>query len=206
MSRVAAHLRRWSVSIALFVSGCGGSGEGVGGNAGGSASASASGTHDAVVPVAPAPPAISAPTPTDATFLNPLRSPGPDPHVVRANGTYYYTQTSGDRIRLWATPAMSRLGQARAVTIYVPPASGPNSRDLWAPELHRLDGRWYVYYSAGDGSRTAEDPHASQRLFVLENAHADPTQGTWIDRGRLRSPDPDAWAIDGTVLEHGADR
>jgi GH43 family beta-xylosidase len=101
---------------------------------------------------------------------------------------------------------MSRLGQATAVTIFVPPSTGPNSRDLWAPELHRLDGRWYVYYAAGDGSSTATDPHASQRIFVLENAHADPTQGTWTDRGRLRSPDPDAWAIDGTVLEYGGQR
>jgi GH43 family beta-xylosidase len=119
------------------------------------------------------------------------------------NGVYYYTQTLGDRIGLWATTAMSRLDRARYATIFVPPASGPNSHDLWAPELHRLDGKWYVYYAAGDGAGTAEDPFPSQRIFVLENEGADPMQGTWIDRGRLRGPDQDSWAIDGTVMEYG---
>jgi GH43 family beta-xylosidase len=115
---------------------------------------------------------------------------------------YYYTHTLGNRIGLWTTAAMSRLAEARYATIFVPPRSGPNSRDLWAPELHRLDGKWYVYYTAGDGSSTPNDPHASQRIFVLENDSTDPMAGTWLDRGRLASPDPDTWAIDGTVLEY----
>lgn len=138
--------------------------------------------------------------------MNPLRTPGPDPYVVRANGTYYYTQTLGDRIALWSTPAMSRLAQATSTTIFVPPPIGPNSRDLWAPELHRLDGRWYVYYAAGDGASTSSDAYASQRMFVLENDGVDPMQGTWVDRGRLRGPDADAWAIDGTVMEYAGER
>lgn len=126
--------------------------------------------------------------------------------MVRVNGVYYYTQTSGDRIGLWATNAMSRLDRARYATIHVPVPSRANSHDLWAPELHRLDGKWYVYYAAGDGSRAQDDPFPSQRMFVLENDHPDPMQGTWVDRGRLRSPDPDAWAIDGTVMEYRGER
>lgn len=155
----------------------------------------------------PASPTPGAPPPAaGASFVNPLLASGPDPYVIQANGIYYYTHTSGDRIELWVTTAMSRLDRASHGTIFVPPAAGPNAHDLWAPELHRLDGRWYLYYAAGDGSSTATDPHASQRIHVLENDSADPTQGAWIDRGRLASPDPDAWAIDGTVMEHGGER
>jgi GH43 family beta-xylosidase len=43
-------------------------------------------------------------------------------------------------------------------------------------------------------------------MFVLENDRSDPTTGTWVDRGRLAGPDQDAWAIDGTVLEHAGQR
>lgn len=219
MSSTAARVRRLSLVLALLLTGCGGGSSAIAPTvAGGGLAASVpvavtgdppAANEDFGPPVAgdsPAPATGGLPTPADAAFSNPLLASGPDPHVVSANGVYYYTHTSGDRIRLWATTAMSRLAEARSVTIFVPPSSGPNSRDLWAPELHRLDGRWYVYYTAGDGSRTAADPHASQRIFVLENESADPTQGTWVDRGRLRGPDPDVWAIDGTVMEHGDDR
>lgn len=188
--QVPAARARWpSTAFALVLAGCGG------GSSGGSVSTAAIVRQDAPAPtVAP---------PADATFTNPLLASGPDPYVVRASGVYFYTQTSGDRVALWFTTAMSRLGSADYATIFEPPRSGANSRDLWAPELHRLDDAWYVYYAAGDGSRTALDPHASQRMFVLENRDADPMRGTWVDRGRLESPDPDAWAIDGTVLEYG---
>jgi GH43 family beta-xylosidase len=190
-----------SLALALVLSGCGGGGSADGGSA--TASTLANGAESAAVPApVPGPSVVTPPLPADAAFSNPLLPSGPDPYVVRANGVYYYTQTSGDRIRLWSTQAMSRLAQARDVTIFVAPASGPNSRDVWAPELHRLDGKWYVYYAAGDGSSTSIDPFASQRMFVLENDGADPTAGTWVDKGRLSIPGDDAWAIDGTVLRY----
>jgi GH43 family beta-xylosidase len=187
---------------AFVLAGCGGGADTALPGAG-SGLSQASGLPD------PAPPAPPSPPPSlggETTFTNPLLASGPDPYVIRHDGTYYYTHTLGSRIGVWATPAMSRLAQARYVTIFVPPPAGPNSHDLWAPELHFLDGRWYAYYAAGDGTKTPNDPFPSQRMFVLENDHSDPTTGTWVDRGRLAGPDQDAWAIDGTVLEHAGQR
>lgn len=201
-SSPAVRLRRPSLVAALVLIGCSG-GCGAGSGSGASDSTSASSRQDTTTPVAPAP---VAPAPTAATFLNPLLASGPDPYVVRADGTYYYTHTLGDRIGLWSTAAMSRLGQARYLTIFVPPSSGANSHDLWAPELHRLDDKWYLYYTAGDGSRLSNDRFPSQRIFVLENAGTDPMQGAWIDRGQLQGPDEDTWAIDGTVMEYAGQR
>jgi GH43 family beta-xylosidase len=201
MSSSAARICRLSIVVALALTACSG-----GGNAdvGSSAKSSTAASSDQNAPAPP--PAVSLPVPAEATFVNPLLASGPDPYVIRTNGVYYYTQTSGDRIGLWATTAMSRLSQASHVTIFVPPSSGANSRDLWAPELHYLDNKWYIYYAAGDGSSTPNDPYSSQRMFVLENDQADPMQGTWTDKGRLYSPDQDAWAIDGTVMEYGGQR
>jgi len=40
-------------------------------------------------------------------------------------------------------------------------------------------------------------------LWVLENSSADPTQGTWTEKGRIYNPSADFWAIDGTAFEQG---
>lgn len=132
----------------------------------------------------------------DNTFKNPLLPNAPDPYVYKSGSTYYYTNTLGDRISIWKTPAMSKIASATYTTVFFPPASGPNSDNLWAPEFYFIDNKWYLYYTAGDGSSLD-----AQRTFVLENTNADPTRGTWIDKGRIFNPLEDYWAIDGTMLQ-----
>jgi GH43 family beta-xylosidase len=130
----------------------------------------------------------------------PLLPSGPDPWVAQRDGVYYYTNTQGDRISLWKTTDLTRLGEARPVVVWRPPAQGANSASVWAPELHFLDGKWYLYYTAVD---KAHNDDAHRHVFVLENASADPTQGEWIDKGMLKTHLP---GIDGTVFDHGGKR
>lgn len=137
--------------------------------------------------------------PQETTFTNPLIT-GADPSVYQKDGTYYYMHTVGNAIRLWKTDAMSKISSAQAVTVFIPTNGQPNSRNIWAPELFFLDNKWYIYYTAGNG----ED--RTQRTWVLENSNADPTTGTWVNKGRIFNADTDFWAIDGTVLEHNGQR
>ena len=146
---------------------------------------------------APAP----APPPTSATFTNPLLSTGPDPWVYQKDGFYYYMQTTGNNLVLRKTAKMSELGSGVSTTIWTPAATGPTSHDVWAPEIHFLDGKWYVYFTAGPGNCCG-----GQRMWVLENASADPTQGTWTEKGQIAVPGQDLWAIDGTILEQNGKR
>jgi GH43 family beta-xylosidase len=132
----------------------------------------------------------------DATFTNPLLPSGPDPWVLQENGVYYYTNTLRDRIALWRTTDITDLAHAERKTVWTPPATGPNAHLIWAPELHRLDGRWYIYYSA-TASGFDDDRHRG--VFVLENDSPDPMQGRWIDRGRIDTARP---GIDGTVFAY----
>ncbi|HUQ67796.1 MAG TPA: glycoside hydrolase family 43 protein [Flavitalea sp.] len=143
-------------------------------------------------PVPPPPP-----PPPSNTFKNPLLTSGPDPWIIRRDGFYYYTHTLGNRISLWKTAKVSDLKNAQVLTIWTPPATGPNSRNIWAPELHFLGGKWYIYYTAGSSSDLA-----TQRTFVLENANADPLSGPWVEKGQLVDPAADFFAIDGTVLTY----
>jgi GH43 family beta-xylosidase len=130
------------------------------------------------------------------TFSNVLLPRGADPWVYRhLDGMHYLTVTTSRDITLWRSTTLSTIGSGEKKTVWTPPSSGPNSRHLWAPELHYLQNKWYLYYAADDGNN---DHH---RMFVLENASPDPFQGAFVDRGKIFDPRADKWAIDGTVFE-----
>jgi len=137
---------------------------------------------------------------TPDTFSNPLLPSGPDPWIVRDGSTYYYMATRGDRLTIRKTSDLTRLADAQEVTVWRPPATGPNAQSIWAPELHRIDGKWYLYYTA---AAAGHDDDAHRGIFVLENAGADPTQGQWVDRGQLKTQHT---GIDGTTFVHEGTR
>lgn len=141
-----------------------------------------------------------APATAGRTFVNPLLPSGPDPWIVRHGDSYFYMNTLGNRLAIRKVRDITRLADAPEVTVWTPPAKGPNAVSIWAPELHRIDGRWYIYYTAAE---PGHDDDAHRGIFVLENADVDPTRGTWIDRGRLKTAHP---GIDGTTFVAGGRR
>ncbi len=86
------------------------------------------------------------------------------------------------------------MNRAERRVVWRPPATGPYSHELWAPELHFLQGKWFLYFAADDGDN---DTH---RLWVLENDSPDPLSDNWQMKGQLKDRS-DAWAIDPTVFE-----
>lgn len=135
------------------------------------------------------------------TFTNPVAT-GADPWVVRRNGFYYYVQSQNDGIWVYRSANLTDLG-LNGVRIWQAPDTGWNRSNVWAPELHWIDGRWYVYYAAGRSG----PPYISQRAGVLQSTSEDP-QGAYVDKGMLfTGDDPTAgsiWAIDLTVGRIGS--
>ena len=131
------------------------------------------------------------------TFTNPVLSSGPDPWIIQQGTNYYYTHTLGNRIALWKTTKVTELRNAIPQMVWNAPASGANSRNVWAPELHFINNKWYLYYTAGSSSDLS-----TQRTFVLENASADPLSGTWTDKGQIGDAAANFFAIDGTVFSY----
>lgn len=129
------------------------------------------------------------------TFKNPVVN-GADPYVIQNGDTYYYFSTQGNRVKMWETKDLTALASANSKDIFVPAAGAPNSQNVWAPEMFKLDNKWYVYYTAGDG----ED--SDQRTWVLENSSDNPMTGTWVDKGKITNENFDSWAIDGTVMQY----
>ncbi|MCK7553992.1 family 43 glycosylhydrolase [Chitinophaga sedimenti] len=131
-------------------------------------------------------------------FQNPLiNASRPDPFVAQKDGYYYFMYTRGNNIGLRKTTSMSLLANAPESVIWTPPAGTAYSSNIWAPELHFLAGKWYIYFAANDGTGD------SHRMFVLENPNADPMTGTWTFKGKIFDSS-DQWAIDGSILTVGS--
>jgi GH43 family beta-xylosidase len=124
------------------------------------------------------------------SFTNPVAA-GADPWVVRLDHWYYLVQSRDRSIWVYRTDKLTEP-TANGVRVWTAPDSGWNRTNVWAPELHHIDGRWYIYYAAGRGG----PPFVSQRAGVLESVGDDP-QGTYVDRGMLDTGG--IWAIDLTV-------
>ena len=126
---------------------------------------------------------------------NPVVRQRADPQVtLAADGYYYFTATvpEYDRIELRRARTLGALGAADARVVWRRHAAGPMSANIWAPELHRVDGKWYLYFTAGRA-----DAPFDVRLYVLENAAANPLEGEWIERGQLKTG-WESFALDAT--------
>ncbi|KAI1766673.1 glycoside hydrolase family 43 protein [Hypoxylon sp. FL1150] len=122
----------------------------------------------------------------------------PDPFVTLFKGRYYLTFTAGNRVEIWSSNSLADIeASASRHVIWTPPEGTAHSADLWAPELHALHGRWYVYYAAANPAHG----NKSHRMYVLGGppASEDPCRGPWEFLGRIHNT-PDQWAIDGTVF------
>ncbi len=135
----------------------------------------------------------------EPTFNNPLVRQRADPQVtLEADGYYYYTATvpEYDRIEVRRARTLDELGKAPAKVVWTKHASGPMSYHIWAPEMHRIDGKWYIYFTAGRA-----DAHWEIRLYVLENSAANPLEGEWKERGQLKT-EWETFSLDATTFKH----
>jgi GH43 family beta-xylosidase len=127
-------------------------------------------------------------------FSNPLVSSGADPWIIEKDGFYYFTHTTGKNIVLYKTNSFAAISSAPRKVVWEPPDSTMYSKQIWAPELHFIKGKWYFYFAADDGI------NENHRVYVLENKAADPTMGEWVLKGKVADA-TNKWAIDASVFK-----
>jgi GH43 family beta-xylosidase len=139
-------------------------------------------------------------TPQVSTFTNPVWD-GADPWLVKHNNEYIYCWSAGNGISVSRSAKMTKTGEVKK--IWQAPETGWNRSCVWAPEIHFIQGRWYVYYAAGESG----PPFIHQRTGVLRSKTED-VFSDYEDMGVLYTGDNPAdpasnvWAIDMTILEH----
>ncbi|WP_019909042.1 glycoside hydrolase family 43 protein [Paenibacillus sp. HW567] len=141
--------------------------------------------------------------PANRTITNPLVEQRADPWVYKhTDGWYYFTASvpEYDRIEVRRSRTLEGLPEAQPVVAWRKYAAGPLSANIWAPEIHYLMGKWYIYFAAAHTTETNEGLF-DHRMYVLENASANPLEGAWVEKGQVKT----AWesfALDATAFQH----
>lgn len=132
-----------------------------------------------------------------------------DPYVYRhTDGYYYFTGSvpAYDCIELRRSKTINGLTDAETAIVWKKHDSGIMSKHIWAPEIHFLDGKFYIYFAAGE----AEDIWKI-RPYVLECQGDDPMKDEWRELGKIQRADGDitsftGFSLDATVFEHEGER
>lgn len=127
-------------------------------------------------------------------FTNPVAKYGADPWVVRDGDDFYYCYSTGNGVAVNRLEGIDKITSEGGSTVYTAPEGTSYSREYWAPELHKLRGKWYIYVAADNGD------NYNHRMYVLR-AKTDSPLGEFEMIGKI-TDDTDKWAIDGTVLEY----
>ncbi len=128
-----------------------------------------------------------------------------DPYVYKdCQGSYYFTASvpEYDRIILRKSNTLAELAAADEVTVWHKHESGPMSKHIWAPELHYLFGKWYIYFAAGE-----KDDIWKIRPYVLECQGDNPLTDQWTELGKMQRSDNDpfsfeSFSLDATIFEN----
>ena len=140
---------------------------------------------------------------TESIYNKPWIMQRADPYVYRhTDGTYYFTASipAYDGIVLRRADSLKGLAEAPEKEIWHKHESGIMSCHIWAPELHYINGGWYIYYAGGD-----KDDVWEIRPYVLECLDEDPMTGNWVAKGKMKRAGEDelsfeAFSLDGTVF------
>lgn len=116
---------------------------------------------------------------------------GQDPHIIQYENSFLLIQSAyaNTRIVIKQFTNLNDMKRNQSHTVWI---EGKHQL-LWAPELHEIGGKWYIYYAASPTGRNED-----HRMYVLE---ADTPLGHYHSLGRVETPD-DFWAIDQTILHH----
>ncbi|CAJ0546494.1 Ff.00g011210.m01.CDS01 [Fusarium sp. VM40] len=130
-------------------------------------------------------------------YDNPLIHQRADPHILKhTDGWYYFTASvpEYDRIILRRSETIQGLADAREVTIWNRESSKAGIGYVWAPEIHHIDGKWYIYFALGRKS------DFDIRMFVLEGAGDDALTALWVEKSWIET-DWDTFSLDATTFE-----
>ncbi|MBP2657158.1 MAG: alpha-N-arabinofuranosidase [Firmicutes bacterium] len=135
----------------------------------------------------------------DNQYQNPIVEQRADPWVYKHTDGYYYFTASVpeyDRIEIRRSKNIAGLATAVPKIIWKKHHTGVMSANIWAPELHFIDGKWYIYFA---GAR--QDSVFDHRMYVLESSTDDAFAAEWVEKGQLRT-NWQSFSLDATTFEY----
>ncbi len=118
---------------------------------------------------------------------------GDDPYVIEHDGSYYYCWSDGG-VMVAKIDGLDNIVKDNGVRVF--DRSNGGFENVWAPELHYIDGEWYIYVAMCEGT----GDNAAHRMYCLKGTSQDPTDPFELV-GKV-TDSTDKWAIDGTVFQY----
>lgn len=138
-------------------------------------------------------------------YADPFIKERADPYIVDGEDGYYYFTASYpaygsvdkgyDRIILRRSNTVGGLSSAEEKTIWKAHSGGILSKHIWAPEMHKIGGSWYIFFAAG-----ASDNIWAIRPYVLK-CDGDPYTGSWTECGQMQASAGDSDSFAGFSLD-----
>ena len=148
---------------------------------------------------------------TSDIYSEPFITERADPYIVDGGDGYYYFTASYpaygsvdkgyDRIILRRSPTVAGLAEAEEKVIWKAHSSGIMAKHIWAPEMHKIGGKWYMFFAAGESGNIW-----AIRPYVLK-CDGDPYTGNWTECGQMQASYGDDesfrnFSLDMTYFEH----
>ncbi len=137
-------------------------------------------------------------------YPDPFIAERADPYVIKHNGKYYFTasypafgsvEKGYDRIILRESDTLLGLADAEEKVIWRAHNEGIMARHIWAPEIHYILDKWYIFFAAGD-----KDEIWNIRPYVLV-CDGDPMRDEWKELGKMQASDGDTISFNSFSLD-----
>ena len=136
-------------------------------------------------------------------FDNPIAEKRADPWVYKTEkGEYYLIATvpEYDRIVIRKANSINGLKDAQEVEVWTKHVKGVMGHHIWAPELHKIGRKWYIYFAASEAENIW-----NIRMWVLSNDSEDPMEGEWVEEGMIETA-KSSFSLDATTFENKGKR
>jgi GH43 family beta-xylosidase len=133
---------------------------------------------------------------TPQTFTNPLFA-SQDPYITFWEGNYYFTDSHDGIIWIRKSPTLTGFAQAASIPVWTAPNYPNVQPNIYAPQMHVINGRCYIYFSADYQN------NGQHRLYVLQGGSnpLDPyVPGDTVGPNGQIVESTDGWAIDPNVF------
>lgn len=125
-----------------------------------------------------------------------------DPYITKGSDGYYYFTASYpmygkddkegyDRIILRRSKTIEGLKEAEEISIWDEADSELSHRFIWAPEIHEIKGKWYVFFAASGEATNVWGINC----HVIACDGDDPYTDTWTDKGKFQAFEGDDFSF-----------
>ena len=134
-------------------------------------------------------------------YKNPIVLERADPWVYKHTDGYYYFTGSVpgyQEIEVRRAKSLNELENGEKNIIWYAHEEGEMSKLIWAPEIHFIQGKWYVYFAAAS-SDVVDKGTFQHRMYVLECADENPLIGDWVEKGQVKTSF-ESFSLDATTF------